>query len=178
MKTISTEDLRDRMFTVKSKDQGVTEVDDTSNLDNQGADVQEVNTPNTPKIEPLLSDTRETEVVDQEEFHLVHVSEGHFDCLNCHEEIKHGDLSMAEQLLTSTNCTTCHGGKRHSVQEGIYAGTALLDLDPMPDVMYEAGVACDGGRHVGICYRNPVSGDQGLNRSFKGRPDGLQKIRR
>ena len=41
MKTISTEDLRDRMFTVKSKDQGVTEVDDTSNPDNQVAGIQE-----------------------------------------------------------------------------------------------------------------------------------------
>lgn len=84
------------------------------------------------------------EVTDQEEFHLIHVSEGHFDCLKCHEEIKHGDLSMAEQLLTSANCTTCHGGKRHTIQEGIYAGVALADLDPMPDVMYAAGVACDG----------------------------------
>ncbi|MFC1761369.1 ammonia-forming cytochrome c nitrite reductase subunit c552 [Planctomycetota bacterium] len=84
------------------------------------------------------------EIEDQEKFHLIHVSEGHFDCLNCHEEIKHGDRSMAEQLLTSNNCSTCHGGKRHSIQEGIYVGTALADIDTMPDVMYEAGVACDG----------------------------------
>jgi hypothetical protein len=84
------------------------------------------------------------EVEDQEEFHLIHVSEGHFDCLTCHEEIKHGDRPMAEQLLTSSTCTTCHGGKRHSIQEAIYAGTALADLDTMPDTMYEAGVACDG----------------------------------
>lgn len=91
-----------------------------------------------------LEEEEYVEVKDQEEFHLIHVSEGHFDCLNCHEEIKHGDLPMAEQLLTSSNCTTCHGGKRHSIQEGIYAGTALTDLDTMPDVMYEAGVACDG----------------------------------
>jgi nitrate/TMAO reductase-like tetraheme cytochrome c subunit len=84
------------------------------------------------------------EVEDQEEFHLIHVSEGHFDCLACHEEIKHGDRPMAEQLLTSSTCTTCHGAKRHSIQEAIYAGTALTDLDTMPDTMYEAGVACDG----------------------------------
>ncbi|MBC8470912.1 MAG: NapC/NirT family cytochrome c [Planctomycetes bacterium] len=83
-------------------------------------------------------------VEDQEEFHLIHVSEGHFDCLNCHEEIKHGVRPMAEQLLTSSTCTTCHGAKRHSIQEAIYAGTALADLDTMPDTMYEAGVACDG----------------------------------
>jgi nitrate/TMAO reductase-like tetraheme cytochrome c subunit len=84
------------------------------------------------------------EVENQEEFHLTHVSEGHFDCLSCHEEIKHGDRPMAEQLLISNNCTTCHGGKRHSIQEAIYAGTALADLDTMPGEMYEAGVACDG----------------------------------
>ena len=84
------------------------------------------------------------EVEDQEEFHLIHVSEGHFDCLNCHEEIKHGDRPMAEQLLTTSNCTTCHGGSRHSIQEAIYTGTAVAGLDVMPDVMYEAGVACDG----------------------------------
>ena len=83
-------------------------------------------------------------VEDQEEFHLIHVSEGHFDCLNCHEEIKHGERPMAEQLLTSSTCTTCHGNKRHSIQEAIYSGTALADLDTMPDTMYEAGVACDG----------------------------------
>jgi len=51
---------------------------------------------------------------------------------------------MAEQLLTSSNCTTCHGGKRHSIQEAIYSGTAVVELDRTPDVMYEAGVACDG----------------------------------
>ncbi len=51
---------------------------------------------------------------------------------------------MAEQLLTSSNCTTCHGGKRHSIQEANYAGTAVAELDTTPDVMFEAGVACDG----------------------------------
>jgi nitrate/TMAO reductase-like tetraheme cytochrome c subunit len=84
------------------------------------------------------------EVEDQEEFHLVHVSAGHFDCLSCHDQIKHGERPMAEQMLTSSNCTICHGSKRHSVQEAIYAGTAVAELETAPDVMYEAGVACDG----------------------------------
>ena len=95
-------------------------------------------------LECHLDDEEHGEVEDQEEFHLIHVSAGHFDCLNCHEEIKHGESTMAEQLLTSANCTTCHGGKRHTIQEAIYAGTAVAELDTMPDVMYEAGVACDG----------------------------------
>jgi hypothetical protein len=91
-----------------------------------------------------LEDEEHSHVDDQEEFHLIHVSAGHFDCLNCHEEIKHGDRAMAEQLLTSSNCITCHGGKRHTVQEAIYAGTAVPEMETTPDVMYEAGVACDG----------------------------------
>ena len=91
-----------------------------------------------------LEDEEHSVVNDQEEFHLIHVSAGHFDCLNCHEEIKHGVSPMAEQMLTSSNCTTCHGGKRHSIQEAIYSGTAVPELDTKPDVMYEAGVACDG----------------------------------
>jgi nitrate/TMAO reductase-like tetraheme cytochrome c subunit len=84
------------------------------------------------------------EVENQEEFHLIHVSAGHFDCLTCHDEIKHGESPMAMQLLTSSNCTTCHGGKRHSIQEAIYAGIAVAELETKPDMMYEAGVACDG----------------------------------
>jgi len=84
------------------------------------------------------------QIKDQAEFHLVHVSKGHFDCLQCHDEIKHGIHPMAEQLLTSGECDRCHGGKRHSIQEAIYSGTAVRELDDMPDLMYMAGVACDG----------------------------------
>jgi nitrate/TMAO reductase-like tetraheme cytochrome c subunit len=91
-----------------------------------------------------LEEEHRDEIEDQEAFHQVHVSAGHFDCLNCHEEIKHGVRPMAQQMLTSGDCTTCHGGKRHSIQEAIYAGTAFSELDTAPDVMYEAGVACDG----------------------------------
>ena len=83
------------------------------------------------------------DIEDQSQFHLVHVSEGHFDCLQCHDEIKHGVHPMAQQMVTS-NCETCHGGERHSIQEQIYAGLAVPDLESAPDVMYVAGVACDG----------------------------------
>jgi len=91
-----------------------------------------------------LENEEQAEIEDQEQFHLVHVSAGHFACLACHDQIKHGESPMAEQLLTSGNCATCHGGKRHSIQEAIYAGTAVPGMDTKPDVMYEAGVACDG----------------------------------
>jgi len=81
---------------------------------------------------------------DHEKFHLVHVSEGHFDCLQCHDEIKHGIRPAQQQLLASGNCKTCHTGERHSLQERIYAGTALAELEPAPDAMYKAAVACAG----------------------------------
>ncbi len=84
------------------------------------------------------------EIEDQAQFHLVHAYEGHFDCLYCHDEIKHGVATMEQQLLASSNCGTCHGDRHHSIQERIYAGTALPELEATPDVMYEAGVACDG----------------------------------
>ncbi|KKL27603.1 hypothetical protein LCGC14_2383500, partial [marine sediment metagenome] len=81
---------------------------------------------------------------DPDKFHLIHVSKGHFECLQCHDEIKHGIRPMAQQLLAKGNCRTCHAGDRHSLQEKLYAGVALLKLKGEPDPMYKAGVACDG----------------------------------
>lgn len=84
------------------------------------------------------------EVKDQKQFHLIHVSEGHFDCLQCHDEIKHGQASMTKQMMPSTDCGRCHGQKRHSLQELVYAGHALGEEQTSPDVMYSAGVSCEG----------------------------------
>jgi hypothetical protein len=83
-------------------------------------------------------------IEDQAQFHLVHVSRGHFDCLQCHDEIQHGVQPMNQQLLASGNCKTCHGGERHSLQGKIYAGTAVPQLKAVADPMYKAGVACSG----------------------------------
>jgi len=83
-------------------------------------------------------------VGDQAQFHLVHVSKGHFDCLQCHDEIKHGRGVRSHELMASASCSTCHGDGRHSLQEKVYAGTAVPDLKAQPDVMFNAGVACDG----------------------------------
>ena len=84
------------------------------------------------------------QVEDQAQFHLIHVSEGHFDCLQCHDRVEHGTHPQAQKLLATGNCGMCHGGDRHTVQEQIYTGTAIAELDTMPDFMYVAGVACDG----------------------------------
>lgn len=81
---------------------------------------------------------------DQPQLHLVHVYEGHFDCLQCHEQIRHGIHPTAQYLLASGNCRSCHGGERHTIQERMYAGTAVPELDAAPDFMYSAGVACEG----------------------------------
>lgn len=87
---------------------------------------------------------RTPEVKDQEQFHLTHVSKGHFDCLQCHDEIRHGEGMKPHQRMASSQCGTCHGGERHSIQARMYAGQAVADVPAEPDVMYKAGVACDG----------------------------------
>jgi len=87
---------------------------------------------------------RTPEVKDQEQFHLTHVSKGHFDCLQCHDEIRHGEGMKPHQMMASSQCGTCHGDERHSIQARMYAGQAVADVPAEPDVMYKAGVACDG----------------------------------
>ena len=87
------------------------------------------------------------EIKDQAQFHLVHVSEGHFDCLQCHDQIKHGIRPKDQKLLASGDCSSCHSGERHSVQERMYTGTAVAGMKAMPDPMYKAGVSC-GGCHT------------------------------
>ncbi|MFW6163503.1 MAG: NapC/NirT family cytochrome c, partial [Planctomycetota bacterium] len=110
---------------------------------------------------------RMPESEDQERFHLVHVSEGHFDCLQCHDEIRHGQGLKPHEMMASGNCATCHGDQRHSIQERIYAGQAVEDVEPLPDVMFKAGVACDGchietkTERVGVAaYTRRVAGPQ------------------
>ena len=84
-------------------------------------------------------------VEDPEAFHLIHVQNKHFDCLQCHDEIRHGTRPMDRQVqLSSMDCSSCHGGERHTIQERIYAGTAVPELEASPDFMYVAGVTCDG----------------------------------
>ena len=105
------------------------------------------------------------EIGDHDEFHITHVSKGHFDCLQCHDEIKHGTHPMAQDLLAKGNCKSCHSGERHTVQERIYAGTAIPEMKPMPDPMYKAGVAC-GGCHTDV--RKAGLGAMPFTKKFSG----------
>jgi len=91
-----------------------------------------------------LDKSAEIKIEDQAKFHLVHVSEGHFDCLQCHDQIRHGIRPMERPLLASGNCRACHEGERHSLQEKMYAGAVVAGQKAMPDKMYKAGVACFG----------------------------------
>lgn len=91
-----------------------------------------------------LGKSVENKIEDQAKFHLVHVSKGHFDCLQCHDQIRHGIRPMEQPLLASGNCRACHEGERHSLQEKMYAGAVVANQKAMPDKMYKAGVACFG----------------------------------
>ena len=84
------------------------------------------------------------EVKDQEQFHLVHVSEESVDCLQCHDEIKHGIPPKEQQLLAFGDCKSCHVGERHSLQESMYAGTGIPATKGQADPMYKARVGCNG----------------------------------
>jgi len=73
--------------------------------------------------------------------HRTHVTEQKLKCTDCHTELRHGKFEIAQAL--SPDCTACHGG-RHSLQEEIYIGTGGSGVDPKPDPMFLAGVACSG----------------------------------
>ncbi len=73
--------------------------------------------------------------------HRTHVSDHKVECTNCHLEIEH--VSTRHLEAARTECSTCHGG-RHSPQRDLYAGIGGKGVDPKPDVMYRAGVRCEG----------------------------------
>ncbi len=84
-------------------------------------------------------------------FHGTHVSKRRIECLQCHDPIEHGTMSMSEQMLASANCSACHGESSYTLQEKVYAGVAADGLEPEPDVMYAAGVSCAGCHlHEGV----------------------------
>jgi nitrate/TMAO reductase-like tetraheme cytochrome c subunit len=78
---------------------------------------------------------------DGDELHLIHVTEHKVECTHCHLEIEH----VTPQHLDSarTDCETCHGSG-HSPQRDLYAGIGGKGVEPMPDVMYQAGIRCEG----------------------------------
>jgi nitrate/TMAO reductase-like tetraheme cytochrome c subunit len=73
--------------------------------------------------------------------HQTHVTDHKVECTNCHLEIEH--VAPRHLEAARTECETCHGGG-HSPQRSLYAGIGGRGVPPMPDVMYQAGVRCEG----------------------------------
>lgn len=88
---------------------------------------------------------------DSERLHLVHVSERKVNCVDCHLEIEHVGASRLEQATVV--CSGCHL-EGHSPQAQLYAGVGGRGVKPMPDVMFLAGVRCEG------CHRG-IPGQRG-----------------
>lgn len=73
--------------------------------------------------------------------HKVHVTQGGFECLRCHEEIRHGEIELVRTF--EVKCDTCHK-RLHSNQKEMYMGTGARGVPDTPSRMFSAQVACDG----------------------------------
>lgn len=73
--------------------------------------------------------------------HQTHVTDHKVECTHCHLEIEH--VVPRHMEAAQSECAVCHGGG-HSPQRDLYAGLAGKGIDPMPDVMFLAGVRCEG----------------------------------
>ena len=78
---------------------------------------------------------------DGELLHQTHVTDHKVECTNCHLEIEHAPQRHLE--AAQSGCDACHGGG-HSPQRDLYAGLGGKGIEPMPDVMFRAGVRCEG----------------------------------
>lgn len=78
---------------------------------------------------------------DGDALHAIHVTDHKVECTYCHLEIEHVGPRHSE--ASQGECSACHGG-RHEAQRNLYAGLGGSRVEPMPDVMYRAGVRCEG----------------------------------
>jgi hypothetical protein len=78
---------------------------------------------------------------DRLALHKIHVTQGGFECLKCHEEIKHGEVELVK--VFEVKCDTCHK-KLHSNQKEMYMGTGARGVPDTPSRMFSAQVSCDG----------------------------------
>jgi nitrate/TMAO reductase-like tetraheme cytochrome c subunit len=74
--------------------------------------------------------------------HQTHVTDHKIECTNCHLEIEHVRPPHGEQ--TEGECQSCHASGGHSPQRDLYAGIGGKGVAPKPDVMFRAGVRCEG----------------------------------
>lgn len=87
---------------------------------------------------------------DGEFLHQSHVTDHKVECTHCHLEIEH--VAPRHLQAARSECDACHGGG-HSPQRDLYAGLGGQGVAPMPDVMYRAGVRCEG------CHLDHGDGD-------------------
>ncbi len=78
--------------------------------------------------------------------HQSHVTDHKIECTNCHLEIEHVRPPHTQEADTA--CSSCHTSGGHSPQHDLYAGIGGKGVDPSPDVMFRAGVRCEGC-HIG-----------------------------
>jgi nitrate/TMAO reductase-like tetraheme cytochrome c subunit len=84
---------------------------------------------------------RLAEYDDGDLLHRTHVSDHKVECTHCHLEIEH--VAPRHLEAARSECSACHGAG-HSPQRDLYAGIGGKGVPPMPDVMYQAGVRCEG----------------------------------
>jgi nitrate/TMAO reductase-like tetraheme cytochrome c subunit len=89
---------------------------------------------------------------DHEMLHQTHVSDHKVDCTNCHLEIDHTPRHHLQ--AAQTECSICHD-TGHSPSRDLYAGLGGKGVPPMPDIMFRAGVRCEG------CHLEP-GGEHGI----------------
>ncbi|MGB5401502.1 MAG: cytochrome c3 family protein, partial [Thermoanaerobaculia bacterium] len=88
-----------------------------------------------------------------DQLHQTHVTDHKVECTHCHLEIEH--VAPRHLEAAQSECGSCHGGG-HSPQRDLYAGLGGKGVDPRPDVMYLAGVRCEG------CHLDHGSGETAL----------------
>lgn len=92
---------------------------------------------------------RDVKDYDRNGIHDNHVTVHDIACNRCHEPVEHEQVEMVRTLEVS--CAGCHR-QTHSPHLSLYMGIGAEGVDPLPDVMFQAQVGCDG------CHRDQRQG--------------------
>lgn len=110
---------------------------------------------------------RDREKYDRLALHKIHVTDGGFECLQCHDEIKHGEMELVQ--VFEVKCDTCHK-MLHSNQKEMYMGTGARGVPDTPSRMFSAQVSCDGCHTLAVPVVEggiKVRGEKGLEAERK-----------
>lgn len=78
--------------------------------------------------------------------HGMHIQQSDIDCFNCHSNAtEHGQL-----IATEDKCSNCHHIQKselscnhcHETQSRVFSGEAAWLENPLPDIMWDAGLEC------------------------------------